>query len=65
MEPMTAAEAAEYLGVSGALVRRYCRQGRFGVKIGRDWIITRAELDAYKSKPRRKPGRPPAKEGEC
>ena len=50
-------QAASYLGVSTSLVRRYCRQGRFGEKIGKSWIITSDELDVYQPP---KMGRPPA-----
>jgi excisionase family DNA binding protein len=49
-------EAATLLGLSPVHVRTLCEQGRLGSKVGRDWIITQEELDAFERRPR---GRPP------
>lgn len=58
---LTVSEVAEELGITEVTVRRYCQQGRLGEKIGRQWLITRSELDEFK-KNRRGPGRPPKDE---
>lgn len=52
----TTAEAADELGVDESLVRRYCRQGLLGERIGRNFSITAAQLRKFASVPR-KPGR--------
>lgn len=62
----TTAEAAQVLGRSVCTIRWLCRQGVFGTKRGRDWIITQSELDAYTPRPRggyrgRKRKEPPSK----
>ena len=51
--------AAEELVLSDRQVRYLCEQGQMGTKMGKHWVITRKELDAFKSVPRRGPGRPP------
>ena len=54
----TTDEAADYLGLDRSLIARYCRQGRLeGRKAGRDWVITKSALDAFKKIPR-EPGNP-------
>jgi excisionase family DNA binding protein len=53
----TTTEAAEVLGISARLVKRYCKEGRLGEKIGRDYSITEAQLKRFRDKPR-SPGRP-------
>ncbi len=54
---LTTAEAADQLGVSARRVRQFCRAGRLEAqKIGRDWIVLQADLNQFKSIPR-KPGR--------
>jgi len=52
-------EAATRLGVSEQRVRQFCEEGRLGTKkfAGR-WVITEAELRAFKLRPT---GRPPKK----
>lgn len=58
----TTLEAAAELGVSESLVRRYCREGRLGERIGRNFAITEAQLQKFKAEPRtvgRKPKLPP------
>ncbi len=54
---MTTREAAELLGVSTQRIRAMIAAGRLKAKrVGRDWLITRAELSKIGE---RKPGRPP------
>lgn len=60
---MTVSEVAKELGITENTVRVYCQQGRLGQKIGRQWLITREELEAFK-KTRRPPGRPPSSASE-
>ena len=51
-------QAAEQLGITPPLVRRYCEQGRIKAeKVGRDWVITQAALNSFARKVRRV-GRP-------
>lgn len=57
MEYLTVPEVAEELRLNPTTVRRFCYAGRLGVKIGRQWLITREELDLFKATPR-PPGRP-------
>lgn len=45
-------EAAARLGVSTALLRRYCKQGRLGVKVGGRWVIPTEQLDEFAKAPR-------------
>ena len=51
------AQAADRLGISKSLARRYCREGRLGTKIGSRWIITSAQLTEFAQTPRPR-GRP-------
>ncbi len=53
-ELLTVKEVAKELGRSEKRVREYCREGRLGHKFGRQWVITRSELDAFKKIPRRR-----------
>lgn len=49
----TSQEAARILGISDAMVRRYCIDERLrGRKIGRDWVIESEELERFKAIPR-------------
>jgi excisionase family DNA binding protein len=57
---MTVEEAARALGIKEARVRQLCRSGVMGRKMGRDWIISRDDVEHYR-KTRRPPGRPPKK----
>lgn len=57
MHFLTTSQVANELGITETTVRRYCNEGRMGTKIGRQWLITRDELDRFK-KSRREPGRP-------
>jgi len=56
-------EIADRLGVTPSLVRRWCRTGRFGVKVGGRWIVTESGLERF-AESRRKPGRPQMAKGE-
>lgn len=48
-----ATEAAAYLGLTDSMVRNYCRQARIKAeRIGRNWVISRKELDRFKRTPR-------------
>jgi hypothetical protein len=55
---LTTIEAAFILGISDTLVRRYCRTGRLGQRIGRDYSITMAQLKAFSAIPRPRGPRP-------
>ncbi len=47
-------EAAEYLGIAGGGVSRYCRLGRIKAqRVGQAWLIKHDDLLAFKKKPRR------------
>jgi excisionase family DNA binding protein len=55
---LTVPEAAERLGLSIAMVRRYCAQGQLPAqKLGRDWAIRRRDIEQFAAAPRRS-GRP-------
>lgn len=56
---LTLAEAAEIADLSPATLRWQIRNGRLKArKIGRDWFVTRGELDAYLAQRwSRKPGK--------
>ena len=51
-------QAAQRLGVSESLVRRYCREKRLGQKLGSRWIIALDQLERFEQQ-ERKVGRPP------
>ena len=56
---MTTKEAADYLGVSARFVVSLCKRGLLAAKKhGRDWDIEPPSVEAYKSAPKRKGGRP-------
>ena len=60
-EFFTTAEAAEELGLNRDTVRHYCQGDNpriKALKVGRDWLIPRAEIDRYE-RDRRDVGRPP------
>ncbi len=48
---LTTAEAAKLLGLNVSRVRCFCKEGRLGQKIGRNWAITEAELEKFKTVP--------------
>lgn len=55
---LTVAEAAQRLGLSVAMVRRYCADGKLpGKKIGRDWTILQNDVEIFAAQPRHS-GRP-------
>ncbi len=55
---INSSEAAKRLGISVALIRRYCTTGRLHAqKIGRDWAIRLRDLENFSSTPRHS-GRP-------
>ena len=58
MKYHTTDEAAKQLKLSGVMVRRYCRQGRLGERIGRNWAISQADIDRFAAIPRKR-GKPP------
>ena len=62
IRPMTAKyytteEAAAELGLTGRRVRVFCREGKLGTRIGRNWAITEKQLRKFSGK-ERLPGRP-------
>jgi len=55
---LTITETAERLGLSIAMVRRYCADGKLPAqKIGRDWTILQRDVEHFAAKPRHS-GRP-------
>jgi excisionase family DNA binding protein len=55
---LTVNEAADRLGLSVAMVRRYCADGKLlAQKMGRDWAIRRQDVEQFAAAPRRS-GRP-------
>lgn len=46
-------QAARMLGLSPSILRRYCRQGRLGQKVGKSWIISSSDLEQFVKEPRR------------
>jgi hypothetical protein len=57
MTHLTPAQAAAILRLSPVRVRQFCQEGRIGKLYGRSWLITEAELAAFKRQ-KRQPGRP-------
>jgi len=52
-ELLNVAQAAEELGLSPVMMRRYCKEGRIDAKkVGALWVITREALEAFKKTPR-------------
>lgn len=50
---MDATSAAEFLGVSAVLVRRYCKLDKIKAeRIGNQWVIPKRELIRFAKKPR-------------
>ncbi|MEM7163585.1 MAG: helix-turn-helix domain-containing protein [Bacteroidota bacterium] len=52
-EFLTVKQVAIELERSEKRIREYCRGGRLGMKFGRQWLITRSELEAFKLIPRK------------
>ena len=62
MEPtdlLTTTQAAEYLGLTRQAIIALTKRQGLGRRFGHAWLFTRAELDAWRDKPRIKGGRPP------
>lgn len=57
---LTVPKAAKILKIDATLVRRYCRQGRLkAVRVGRDWLIPRLEVEVFALVVKtHRPGRP-------
>ena len=51
-ELLTVQQIAEELDLSEHRVREFFREGRFGKKVGRQWLATRTELEEFKKIPR-------------
>ncbi len=48
---VTSAMAGEILGCSPSYVRRLLLKGKLqGIKLGHDWILTRFDVESYKTK---------------
>ena len=61
-ELISVTEAAHISGFTVAYIRRLIRQGKIeGVKIGRNWLTTRATIQEYLGKERH-PGPKPTRE---
>ena len=52
---LTTSEAAAMLGVSEGRVRQYCRAGRLGQQIGRNYLIRQAEARKFAPLPTGRP----------
>ncbi len=52
MKLMTVEEVAEKLGITPQRVRIFCREGRLGQRVGRQWIITEEEFEHFRTIPR-------------
>lgn len=55
-ELLSVEHAATVLGLSARRVRKLCEDKRLGRRVGRNWVITRAEVDTFAAIPR-SPGR--------
>jgi len=55
-ELFTTKQAAEALGISEQRVRQLCAEGRMGLRVGRDWVITADDIERNRERPG--PGRP-------
>jgi excisionase family DNA binding protein len=56
---MSIPEAAERLGLSVAMVRRYCSIGKIPAqKVGRDWAVRQRDVERFASSPRSRGRRP-------
>jgi excisionase family DNA binding protein len=56
---MTLREAAQSLGICHGTLRRQVWLGRLtGQRIGRDWLVSEAEVARYRAESRGRPGRP-------
>lgn len=57
---LTTVQAAKALKLSRCRVMQFCREGRIGQQIGRYWLISTKELQAFRAV-KRPPGRPKEK----
>lgn len=59
---LTVPEAAQRLGLSTAMLRRYCAEGKLPAKkVGQGWAIRRQDVERFAAAPR-KSGRPAKRE---
>jgi len=59
-DELTSGEAAELLGVSRQRVNQLAQDGKLPARhvAGRYWVLTRADVEAFKAKAKSKGGRP-------
>lgn len=50
---LTTNQVAKALNLSSSLIRRYCREGRLGQRVGSRYIITADDLEEFKKIPRK------------
>lgn len=50
-ELFTTERAAEALGISVQRIKQLCGEGRMGVRVGRDWIITQDDIERNRERP--------------
>jgi len=56
---LTAAEAADYLGMDGSSIRLNCRKGKIIARqLGPVWVMSRFALDLFDARDKAKTGRP-------
>lgn len=58
-ELLSTQEAAKYLGISRQSMHSIAVRNGIGRQIGRAFVFTKGELDAWVNKPRPQGGRPP------
>ena len=46
--PLRLVDVAKELGISDRKVRYICCSGQLGTKMGKHWVITRADLELFK-----------------
>lgn len=52
---MTVSDVAQRLGLSVAMIRRYCETGVIpATKVGRDWSMRQRDVERFAAKPRRR-----------
>ncbi len=55
---LTVPDAAARIGLDRSMVRRYCAEGRLPAqRIGRDWLIRWADLNAFTRRPAHRPAK--------
>lgn len=69
MTRYTTEEAGKLLGLDPSMIRRACRQGKLGDRIGRNFSITQAQLDRFiasrrTARKRQRRGRPIKTKGD-